>query len=46
MIGRVVTEVGIANVSDFGQRPKISAETSPRCPGGSVVGHASQRDDR
>ena len=28
MIGRVVKEVGVANVSDFDQRSKISAETS------------------
>jgi hypothetical protein len=28
MIGRVVKEVSVANVSDFDQRSKISAETS------------------
>jgi hypothetical protein len=28
MIGRVVKEVGVANVSDFEQRSTISAETS------------------
>ena len=43
--GRVVTEVGVANVSDFDQRSKISAETSGDGPGELFLSVWSQRQD-